>query len=141
MFPKSHLETIFVISWSRWSRSAQAVSIMAQIITLFNLPPKTKRHSVSRHVLYDFHNKQVISIEGETNSGPDSEPARLPYGEDYWQVGPIGEQWPSPGFEGQMIADRWKPPSPRRKQSGGKRGQECGGSMGGEQHHCYQADG
>lgn len=84
----------------------------------------------------DFHNKQVISIGGETNGGPDSEPVLLPYGEDYWQVGPIGEQWPSPGFEGQMIADRWRPPSPRRKQSGGRGGRECGGSMGGGQHYA-----
>lgn len=35
-----HLKAIFVISWSSWSRSAQAVSIMAQLITLFNLSPK-----------------------------------------------------------------------------------------------------
>lgn len=62
----------------------------------------------------------MISIEGETNNKPNSEPAPLPCGEDYWQVGQIGEQWPSLGFEGQMIADRWKPPSPRRKQSSGR---------------------
>lgn len=68
----------------------------------------------------DFQNKQVIIIEGETNGRPTSELAPLPYGEDYWQVGPIGGQWSSPGFEGQMIADRWKPPSPKRKQSGGR---------------------
>ena len=68
----------------------------------------------------DFHNNQVISIGGETNSGPDPESVPPPYGEDYWQVGPIGRQWLCPGFEGQMIADRWKPQSPRRKQSGGR---------------------
>lgn len=89
---------------------------------------------------WKFHNKQVISIGGETNDGPDSKQAPLPCGEDYWQVGPIGKQWPSPGLEGQMIADRWKPPSPRRKQSGGRGGQECGGPMREGQRHGYQAD-
>lgn len=75
----------------------------------------------------------MISIEGETNGGPDSEPSPAPYGEDYWQVRPIAEQWSSPWFEGQMIADRWKPQSPRRKQSGGRGGWERGGLMGGGQ--------
>lgn len=41
--------------------------------------------------------------------------------EDYWQVGPIGGQWASLEFEEQMIADRWKPTSLRRKQLGGRR--------------------
>lgn len=107
---------------------------------LFDLTSKTSG-TVSPDMYWDFHNKQVISIGGETNGGPDSEPVLLPYGEDYWQVGPIGEQWTSPGFEEQMIADRWTPQSPRRKQSGGRGGRECGGSMGGGQYHgCYQAD-
>lgn len=138
-----------ILKVSLWSvgpvgfSSAQAISVVVQIITLFDLTPKYSR-TLSPDMYctenWNFHNKQVISIGGETNSGPDSEPAPLPYGEDYWQVGPIGGQWPSPGFEGQMIADRWKPPSPRRKQSGGWGGQECGGSMGVGQHHCYQAE-
>lgn len=81
----------------------------------------------------------MISIGGETNGGPDSDPALRPYREDYWQVEPIGKQWSSRELEGQMIADRWKPPSLRRKQSGGRG--RCGGSVGGgERHGCYQAD-
>lgn len=103
----------------------------------------TLKHSSteSPDMFWDFHNKQVISIGGETNGGPDSKPPVLPYGEDYWQVGPIGKQWPSLGFEGQMIADRWKPHSPRKKQSGERRRWECGGLMSGGQHHgCYQVD-
>lgn len=84
---------------------------MAQIMTLFNLTPKSSGTVSPDMYCKIFKNKQVISIEGGTNGEPHSEPAPLPCGEDYWQVGQIGKQWPSLGFEGQMIADRWKPPT------------------------------
>lgn len=103
--------------------SAQTVSTVALIVTLFD--PKIQQQSPD--MFWDFHNKQVISIRGETNGGPDSRPAVLPYGEDYWQVGPIGKQWPSLGFEGQMIADRWKPQRPRKKQLVGDKDGNVGG--------------
>lgn len=68
---------------------------------------------------WDFHNNKAISIGGETEKKSTvTAPASLPYGQDYCQVGPIGGQWCSPGFERQMIADRWTPPSPRRELKG-----------------------
>lgn len=52
---------IFVIGWSSWSPD----------IMLFDLIPKYNR-TVSPNMycseIWDFHNKQVISIGGETNS-------------------------------------------------------------------------
>lgn len=79
----------------------------------------------------------MISIGEETNGRPDLEPVPMPYREDYWQVLPIGEQWASPRFEGQMIADRWKPVSQEqatRKQSGKRGGWESG--VEGGKHHA-----
>ena len=123
------LDAIFVITCSRWSQfSSSSPSWPASLRCLIS--PLKRRWVVCLPTCtgsWDLHNKQVISIGGETNSRPGSEPALLPYGEDYWHVGPIGWQWPSPGFEGQMIADRWEPLSPRRKQSGGRGGRGCGG--------------
>lgn len=92
---------------------------------------------------WDFHNNKVISIGGETKkrkASPVTAPASLPNGEDYCQVGPIGGQWRGPGFERQMIADRWTPPSPRRELKGWWGRRECGGSVGAGQHHCYQTE-
>lgn len=80
---------------------------------------------------WDFHNNKVISIGGETKKEKPAvtAPASLPNGEDYCQVGPIGGQWRGPGFERQMIADRWTPPSPRRELKGWWGRRECGGSV------------
>lgn len=90
----------------------------------------------------DFHNNKVISIGGETGKKiAVTAPASLPYGQDYCQVGPIGGQWRSPGFERQMIADRWMPLSPRRELKGLVRKD---GNVGGRrelgQHHRFQTE-
>lgn len=93
------------------------------IIMLFELTPK---HSVSWHVLkWDYTTNRWLASDGET-SGPDSHPVPLPYG---GRLLAGGANWPtSPGFEGQMIADIWKPPRARRKQSGRKDRRGCGRS-------------
>lgn len=111
----SHIEAIFVISWLSCNQfRSKSLDHGPDHCILFDLTPK---HSgiVSPDTYWYVYNTQVIRIEGEINGWADSKPAGLPSGEDYWQVGPIGKQWPSLGFEGQMIADRWKPQSPRKK--------------------------
>lgn len=60
-FNVCHSEGIFLIGWLSWSPD----------IMLFDLIPKNSR-TVSPNMycseIWDFHNKQVISIGGETNS-------------------------------------------------------------------------